>query len=63
MVDTRLADLTLSLNPTSSLNVKGKARFYETDNNTDPFLSVNPNAVYLDADAGTAGNQSRGLDP
>lgn len=61
VVDTRLVDLTLSLNPTASLNVKGKARFYETDNNTDPFLSVNPNAVYLDADSGAAGNQSRGL--
>ncbi len=60
-IDTRLVDLTLSLNPTSALNVKGKARFYETDNKTDPFLVVNPNAVYLDADSGTPGNQSRGL--
>lgn len=61
VVDTRLADLTLSLNPTSNLNVKGKARFYETDNDTDPFLSVNPNAVYADADPAAAGNQTRGL--
>jgi hypothetical protein len=61
VIDTRLAHLTLSLNPTDALNVKGRARYYETDNSTNPFLSVNPNAVYLDADAGTAGNQSRGL--
>lgn len=60
-IDTRLADLTLSLNPTSALNLKGKVRYYETDNSTDPFLAVNPNAVYVDADAGTAGNQTRGL--
>ncbi|MBI4624934.1 MAG: MtrB/PioB family outer membrane beta-barrel protein [Verrucomicrobia bacterium] len=61
VIDTRLVDLTLSLNPTAALNVKGKARFYETDNDTDPFLAVNPNAIYVDADANTAGNQSRGL--
>lgn len=60
-IDTRLADLTLSLNPTAELNLKAKARFYETDNTTDPFLAVNPNAVYVDADAATAGNQTRGL--
>ncbi|WP_414662578.1 MtrB/PioB family outer membrane beta-barrel protein [Horticoccus sp. 23ND18S-11] len=60
-VDTRLADLTFSANPTAALNVKAKARYYETDNSTDPFLAVNPNAVYLDADATTAGNQTRGL--
>jgi hypothetical protein len=60
-IDTRLADLTLSLNPTAALNLKGKARFYETDNTTDPFLAVNPNAVYTDADAATPGNQTRGL--
>ncbi len=60
-VDTRLADLTLSINPTQALNLKGKARFHETKNNTAPFLAVNPNAVYLDADAATAGNQTRGL--
>jgi hypothetical protein len=61
VIDTRLLDLTLALNPTAALNVKGRARYYETDNNTDPFLAVNPNAVYLDADGTTAGNQSRGL--
>lgn len=61
IIDTRLADLTFSVNPTEALNLKLKGRYYETDNNTDPFLSVNPNAIYLDADAGTAGNQSRGL--
>ena len=60
-IDTRLVDLTLSLNPSDTLNVKTKARFHETDNETEPFLAVNPNAVYTDADAGTTGNQSRGL--
>lgn len=60
-IDTRLADLTLSLNPTDKLNVKAKGRYYETDNNTNPFLAVNPNAVYVDADAAAAGNQTRGL--
>ncbi len=60
-VDTRLADLTFSVTPTNELNVKAKARFHETANNTDPFLAVNPNAVYVDADAATAGNQTRGL--
>lgn len=60
-IETRLADLTLSLNPTAALNVKLKGRFHETKNATDPYLAVNPNAVYLDADAATAGNQSRGL--
>jgi hypothetical protein len=60
-IDTRLADLTLSLNPGSALNLKLKGRFHETANSMDPFLAVNPNAVYLDADAATAGNQSRGL--
>jgi hypothetical protein len=61
VIDTRLLDMTFSANPTSALNVKAKGRYYETDNNTDPFLAVNPNAVYTDADAGTAGNQTRGL--
>ena len=61
VIDTRLVDLTLSLNPSAALNVKGKARFHDTDNNTDPFLAVNPNAIYVDADNGTPGNQSRGL--
>lgn len=60
-IDTRLVDLTLSLNPTSDLNIKGKARYYEEDNNTSPFLAVNPNASYLDTDAVTPGNQSGGL--
>ncbi len=58
---TRLVDLTLSLNPTPALNVKGKARYFAIDNQTNPFLAVNPNASYLDADAATPGNQSRGL--
>ena len=60
MIDTRLVDLTLSLNPTSALNVKAKARYYETDNNSDPYYAVNPNAAYVDADGTTAGNQTRG---
>ncbi|MBI5689402.1 MAG: MtrB/PioB family outer membrane beta-barrel protein [Verrucomicrobia bacterium] len=60
-IDTRLADLTFSANPTNALNLKAKARIHETDNASDPFLAVNPNAVYLDADAATAGNQTRGL--
>ena len=61
VIDTRLVDLTLSLNPTAALNVKLKARSFETDNQTDPYYSVNPNAVYVDADNATAGNQTRGL--
>ena len=61
VIDTRLADLTFSANPTEALNVKLKGRYYDTDNNTDPFLSVNPNATYVDVDNTTAGNQSRGL--
>lgn len=61
VIDTRLVDLTLSLNPTSVLNIKGKARYYETDNRMDPFLAVNPNAIYLDADSTTPGAQSQGL--
>ncbi|MSU25056.1 MAG: hypothetical protein EXS32_14710 [Opitutus sp.] len=60
-VDTSLVALTLSVNPTSALNLKAKARFHETKNNTDPYLAVNPNAVYVDADNTTAGNQTRGL--
>ncbi|MCX6955711.1 MAG: MtrB/PioB family outer membrane beta-barrel protein [Verrucomicrobia bacterium] len=60
-IDTRLADLTFSVNPTDALNLKAKARYQETKNDTDPFLAVNPNAVYVDADAATAGNQTRGL--
>ncbi len=61
VIDTRLIDLTLSLNPTPALNVKAKARYYENDNNSDPYYAVNPNAVYVDADAATAGSQTRGL--
>ena len=60
-VDTRLVDLTLSLNPTSDLNVKLKARYHDTQNTSDPYHAVNPNAVYVDADAATAGAQTRGL--
>lgn len=60
-IDTRLADLALSLNPTTELNLKFKARFYETSNSTDPFLVVNPNAVYVDSDGTTPGNQAGGL--
>ncbi len=60
-IDTRTADLTLSLNPSPTLNVKMKSRYQESDNNSDPYYAVNPNAVYVDADAGTAGNQTRGL--
>jgi hypothetical protein len=60
-IETRLADLTLSLNPSDALNIKLKGRFNETKNANDPYLAVNPNAVYIDADAATAGNQSRGL--
>src|SRR5207302_3399857 len=60
-VDTRLADLTLSINPTADLNLKGKLRYSATDHNTDPFLAVNSNAVYVDTDNATAGNQTGGL--
>lgn len=60
-VDTRLVDLTLSINPTSDLNLKAKARYHETRNTSDPYLAVNPNAVYVDADGATAGAQTRGL--
>jgi hypothetical protein len=61
VIDTRLVDLTLSLNPTPALNVKAKARYHETDNNSDPYYAVNPNAVYVDSDGTTAGNQTRGI--
>lgn len=60
-MDTRLADLTLSLNPTIDFNLKLKARADEVSNDTDPFLLVNPNAVYLDADPAAPGNQTQGL--
>lgn len=58
-IDTRLADLTFSVNPTTDLNLKAKARYNGTKNNTDPFLAVNPNAVYVAAGAATAGNGIR----
>jgi hypothetical protein len=60
-IDTRTADLTLALNPTAALSLKMKGRYQENENNSDPYYAVNPNAVYVDADAGTAGNQTRGL--
>jgi len=60
-IDTRLVDLALSINPTTDLNLKLKARSYEVKNDTDPFLVVNPNAVYIDADNAIPGNQTRGL--
>lgn len=60
-IDTRLADFALALNPTTEFNLKLKARYYETSNSTDPFLVVNPNAVYIDTDGTTAGNQTGGL--
>ncbi len=60
-IDTHLVDLTLSLNPTSDLNIKGKARYYASENKTPAFLVVNPNAIYIDTDAATPGNQSGGL--
>lgn len=60
-VGTRLADLTFSVNPTPALNLKAKARYHELANHSDPYLAVNPNAVYVDADAATAGNQTRGV--
>lgn len=60
-IDTKLADLGLALNPTDALNVKGKLRYYETDNKIDPFLACNRVARYIDADPNTAGNQAGGL--
>jgi hypothetical protein len=60
-VDTRLVDLTLSINPTADLNLKLKARTYEVKNDTDPFLVVNPNAVYINADSATPGSPAQGL--
>lgn len=60
-IDTRLVDLTLSLNPIPDLNVKGNARYYAVENKTPSFLAVNPNAIYIDADVATPGNQSGGL--
>lgn len=60
-IDTRLVDLTLSLKPTDDLTVKGKARYYDSENKTPSFLVVNQNAIYIDTDAATPGNQSGGL--
>jgi len=40
-IDTKLVDLGLSLNPLSALSVKGKVRYYETDNSTD-YSACNP---------------------
>ncbi|HEY4246490.1 MAG TPA: MtrB/PioB family outer membrane beta-barrel protein [Lacunisphaera sp.] len=60
-IDTYLVDLTLSLNPIPDLNVKGNARYYAVENKTPSFLAVNPNAIYIDTDAATPGNQSGGL--
>jgi len=40
-IDTMLFDVGLSLRPTDKLGVKGKIRYYETDNKTD-FVSCNP---------------------
>ena len=60
-IDTRLMDLGLALNPTDALNVKGKLRYYQTDNKIDPFLACNPNARYVDVDPNTAGLQPGGL--
>jgi len=60
-IETWLSDATLALNPTTELNLKFRARVYETNNNTDPFLVVNPNAAYTDADPATPGSQTGGL--
>ncbi|WP_068638591.1 MtrB/PioB family outer membrane beta-barrel protein [Thauera butanivorans] len=56
-IDTRLIDLGLSLNPTNRLNLKAKARYYETRNHTD-YLACNPNAEYDDRGDGTPGGVS-----
>jgi hypothetical protein len=53
-IDTRLMDLGLALNPTDALNVKGKLRYYQTDNKINPFLACNPTASYKDIDPGAA---------
>jgi len=60
-IDTRLANLGLSLNPTDALNLKGKFRFYQADNKSEPYLAVNPRAVYIDNNPDVAGNQGGGL--
>ena len=40
-IDTRLADFGLALKPTGRLDVRGKLRYYETDNSTQ-YVSCNP---------------------
>lgn len=40
-IDTTQADLGLSFSPTSALDIKGKFRYYETDNSTS-YLACNP---------------------
>lgn len=52
-IDTRLVDLGLALNPTDTLNVKAKARYYETKNSTE-YLACNPNATYAGGQTYTA---------
>lgn len=59
-IDTRLIDLGLALNPTNTLNVKAKARYYETRNHTE-YLACNPNARYRDLDGATEGEQPGAL--
>ena len=56
-IDTRLLTAELSLAPADKLNVRGRARYFETDNKTAPFLACNPAAWYVDLDAATAGDQ------
>jgi hypothetical protein len=41
-VDTRLADFGLSLKPVDRLDVKAKVRYYQTVDQSDPYLSCNP---------------------
>ena len=59
--DTKLVDLGLALNPTDALNLKGKLRYYQTENKINPFLACNPNARYADLNPITAGAQPGGL--
>jgi hypothetical protein len=37
--------------------VKLKGRTHDSDNNSDPYYAVNPNAVYVAADAALAGDR------
>jgi hypothetical protein len=60
-IDTTLMDLGLALNPTDALNLKGKLRFYQTDNKINPYLACNRNATYVDIDPNTAGPQPGAL--